>query len=136
MFTASRLDNVLVAGYKQLCRNVDWDKQVVLTPWGDKYQFEEKVPSVKYLLEKSRFAEKIKSLDLSLQEEAMLRAILILSSGNTQLANLTCINANSLFALMLPTHVSNVRLKSCKECLKNFVLLQLYEPENDGTMTL
>lgn len=70
-----------MAGYKQLCRNIDWDRKILVSPWGDKLSFEENVPSVEYLLAKTRFAEKIQSLDLSIQEESMLRAILILASG-------------------------------------------------------
>lgn len=78
---ASRVDTVLMAGYKQMCRNVDWERKILVSFWGKRFHFDDKVPSVTYLLEKARFAEKINALDLSIQEEAMLRTILILQTG-------------------------------------------------------
>lgn len=74
-----------MSGYKQLCRNVDWEREVVTMPWGQQYHFNDqtKVISLEYFLQKTRFAEKVKTLDLSLQEEAVIRAVLVLSAGKT-----------------------------------------------------
>lgn len=74
-----------MSGYKQLCRNVDWEREVVTMPWGQQFHFDDqtRVISLEYFLQKTRFAEKVRTLDLSLQEEAIIRAVLVLSAGKT-----------------------------------------------------
>lgn len=81
----SRLENVLIANYKDLCRNIDWDRQVVITPYGQRFHLEEDNISTRFIVLKSKYAEKVKALELSIQEEAILRAILILSVGKNPL---------------------------------------------------
>lgn len=74
-----------MANYKDLCKNIDWERKVIVTPWGQKFHFEEQSPGSRFFVFKSRHAERVKSLDLSIQEEAILRAILLLSVGKIHL---------------------------------------------------
>ena len=83
LFPGSRLDNIVIGGYRQLTRNVDQSKQIIITPWGQECHFDEigKLLNMDFLKHKFEFAEKMKTLDLSVQEEAVMRAIVITSTG-------------------------------------------------------
>lgn len=56
---------------------------MVVCPWGQTLHFSElgRILPNDFLFQKHYFAEKVKSLDLSLQEEAVLRAILTTYTG-------------------------------------------------------
>ena len=73
------MDNIVIGGYRQLTRNVDQSKQIIITPWGQECHFDEigKLLNMDFLKHKFEFAEKMKTLDLSVQEEAVMRAIVI-----------------------------------------------------------
>lgn len=74
----SRVESVMIAAYRSILRNVNRDLNVATTPWGNTCHINEltKVfPSLDIILERLKFSERLKKLDLTIQEEAILRAI-------------------------------------------------------------
>lgn len=73
----------MLGGYRQLVRNIDRERKLVRSPWGRTFHFNEldRVLPSDFMFMKHNYADKIMSLDLSVQEEAVLRAIVITSTG-------------------------------------------------------
>lgn len=72
-----------MSGYKQLNKNMDHDRRVITSPWGREMHFDElgRILPEDFIFQKYHFAEKVVSLELSIQEEAVTRAILITCTG-------------------------------------------------------
>jgi len=66
-----------------MCRNVDLEKKVLITPWGKECHFSEISAffPLRFLKLRLRFAKKLRELDLTLQEESVLRAVVVMSAG-------------------------------------------------------
>lgn len=66
-----------------MCRNVNFEKKVLLTPWGKEYMFHEinNFFPLRFVEQRFRFAQKLMRLDLTLQEESLMRAIVVTFTG-------------------------------------------------------
>lgn len=73
----------MIRVYKYLIRNVDMESRVFSTPWGTHLHLDEIqkwLPS-DILMERRKFGKQLLELNLTAQEESVIRAIIIVSSG-------------------------------------------------------
>ena len=67
-----------------MVKSFDKERNICIAPWGQEFHFSElgRLLPHDFLFQKYHFAEKVKALDLSLPEEAVIRAILLTCTGN------------------------------------------------------
>ena len=85
LFIASRVENSIFGQYRVINHSYDPVKQVLFMPWGAHFHVEEfnKILPVEIILHRYKFAQRILALELSKEEEAILRALVIVSPGET-----------------------------------------------------
>lgn len=73
----------MFGAYRHELNSVDTSKQVVATPWGDQFHVEEfpKLLPVNLLLNRHKFARRMEELGLSTEEDAVIRALVIVAPG-------------------------------------------------------
>jgi len=81
--SASRADNFMLAAYPTVCKCIDLDRQVFATPWGHDLHISEieKTVPLELTLVRHGIATKLKRLCLSREEEAVIRALAVMSPG-------------------------------------------------------
>lgn len=69
--------------YREVSQFLDPTKQVVITPWGSQYHIDEfpKILPVSVIFDRHKYAQRIQTLGLTPQEEAVVRALAVVSPG-------------------------------------------------------
>lgn len=70
--------------YRHFSQCYDTSTQIVALPWGEQYHVKEysKLLPVSVILGRHKFALRMKALGLTTQEDAVIRALVIVASGS------------------------------------------------------
>lgn len=84
---ASRVESSVISVYKSILRNVDTESRVFTTPWGTHMHLDEmhKWLSPDVVMERRKIAKQLLALNLTEQEDVLIRAILVVSSDRCPL---------------------------------------------------
>lgn len=87
LIKASRVESTLICTYKNMLRNFDKEKKIVTTPWGSNLHLDElgRIVPRDLLLLQHDTSRQLLELNLSTQEEAILRALVIVFSDRCKL---------------------------------------------------
>ncbi|XP_052781658.1 nuclear receptor ROR-beta-like [Mya arenaria] len=95
LIKASRSENELMSSYRNIYTSIDMERQVVAMPWGREYHLAEVDKSVPAEIVVGRWqaADRIVELALTAQEEALIRALSVVSPDRCDLLDPGRVNA-------------------------------------------
>ncbi|XP_045180934.2 nuclear receptor ROR-beta-like [Mercenaria mercenaria] len=87
LIKASRIENTLFGGYRGILRNFDMERRVLTTPWGKEIHMDElaRIVPIHFVLTKFKYSQSVRDLDLTVQEESVVRAIVTTFSDRCSL---------------------------------------------------
>ncbi|XP_045182448.2 nuclear receptor subfamily 1 group D member 2-like [Mercenaria mercenaria] len=111
LIKASRIELTLFCAYRYLLTHLDFDRQVVTSPWGEELHLDElsQLIPINITMKRYQYAQRLEDLKLTIQELSVLRAIITLASDRCQLIEPDKVDALQQKYVTCLQHLLNIR---------------------------
>lgn len=111
LIKASRVETGIICSYKSTMQNLDMHKKMITLPWGSPLHLDElgKFFPMEHIQARHHYIKQLAELNLSVQEESLLRAIVILFTDRCKLEHPAVVDALQEKMVMCLQHLINIR---------------------------